>query len=179
MIGRSQVLTLRLCITALVVLGALVLAAPASANAPRSKAERQFLVEMVGHHAMAVGMAKMAKEKATHAELRTLADEIIRTQSAEIRRMRAWLRSWYDRRVSGGAMDHDAMRMLEEASGPEFEVRFMTMMSVHHVQAIERARAVRASRLHRRVRALTGDIIRAQQREILQLENWLVAWYAN
>jgi uncharacterized protein (DUF305 family) len=169
----------RLCLAAFAILGALVLAAPASANAPRSNAEREFLVDMVGHHAMAVSMAEMAKEKATHQELKTLADDIIRTQTAEIRRMRGWLKAWYDRRVTDDHMVHGDMRMLEEASGPAFEVRFTTMMSVHHTQAIERARAVRQSRLHRPVRELTGDIIRAQRREIGQLQEWLVAWYAN
>lgn len=179
MIRRFHVPAIRLAVTALALLGALVLAAPASANAPRSKAEREFLVDMVGHHAVAVSMAEMAKEKATHPDLKTLADNIIRSQTAEIRRMRRWLRSWYDRRAPDEGMSHEDMRMLEQASGPEFEVRFMAMMSVHHAQAIERARAVRRSPLHRPVRALTSDIIRAQQREIGQLQDWLVAWYAN
>lgn len=169
----------RLWLAAFALIGALVLVAPASANAPRSKAERAFLIDMVGHHAMAVSMAEIAREKATHQELKDLADDIIRTQTAESRRMRGWLKSWYDRRVAADPMAHDDMRMLEEASGPALEVRFMTMMGVHHTQAIERAGAVRRSPLHRQVRGLTGDIIRAQQREIGQLQEWLVAWYAN
>jgi uncharacterized protein (DUF305 family) len=170
-----------LVVAALVALvGALAIAAPASASGPRSKAERAFLVDMVGHHSMAVDMAEMAKEKATHQELKDMADDIIRTQTAEMTRMRAWLKRWYDREVGDHDMGHDEdMDMLEAATGAEFEVRFMAMMSVHHTQAIERARAVRSSRLHDKVRRLTRDIIRAQQREISQLQEWLVAWYAN
>lgn len=165
---------------ALAVLGALAVAAPASANAPRSKAERAFLVDMVAHHAMAVDMAEMAKEKATHQELRDLADDIIRTQTAEMDRMRKWLKAWYGRTVREHDMGHmEDMQMLEEASGPEFEVRFMAMMSVHHAQAIERAKAVRRYRLHGKVRRLTRDIVSAQEREIGQLQEWLVDWYAN
>jgi uncharacterized protein (DUF305 family) len=164
---------------ALALLGALAIAAPASANAPRSKADRAFLVDMVGHHAMAVEMAEMAKEKATHQELKDLADDIIRTQTAEMDRMRTWLKKWYGRTVGEDHMGHNEdMQMLEDASGPEFEVRFMAMMSVHHTQAIERARAVRRYRLHGKVRKLMRDIIRAQEREIGQLQEWLVAWYA-
>ena len=170
-----------LSVLAVAALAAFVITAPASANGPRSKAERAFLADMIGHHSMAVNMAEMAKEKATHPELKTLADDIIRSQTAEIRRMRGWLKSWYGRRVVDdmASMDHDDMRMLEEASGPEFEVRFMAMMSVHHTQAVERATAVRRSRLHGQVRALAGDIIRAQEKEIAQLQEWLVEWYAN
>ena len=165
---------------ALALLGMLAIAAPASANAPRSKAERAFLVDMVGHHAMAVDMAEMAKAKATHQELKDLADDIIRTQTAEMDRMRTWLKVWYGRSVAEDHMGHDEdMQMLEEATGPEFDVRFMAMMSVHHTQAVERATAVRRSRLHGKVRRLTREIISAQEREIGQFQEWLVAWYAN
>ena len=162
------------------IVAALAITAPASATGPRSKAERAFLVDMVGHHAMAVDMAEMAREKATHQEIKDLADDIIRTQTAEMDRMRAWLKSWYGRTVGDGhMMDDDDMEMLGATSGPEFEVRFMSMMSVHHTQAVERARAVRRSRLHGKTRRLTRAIISAQQREIAQLQEWLVAWYAN
>ena len=167
-------------VAAFTLLTGLAIASPASANAPRSKAERAFLVDMVGHHSMAVDMAEMAKEKATHQELKDMADDIIRSQTAEIERMRNWLRNWYDREVGGHEMGHDEdMEMLEQATGAEFEVRFMSMMSVHHTQAIERSRAVRRYPLHGRVRQQTRDIIRAQRREVAQLQEWLVAWYAN
>lgn len=165
---------------ALAILSLLAIAGPASANAPRSKAERAFLVDMVGHHQMAVDMAKMAKEKATHQELKDMADDVIRTQTAEITLMRGWLRTWYGRTVGDDHMGHhEDMQMLDEATGPEFEVRFMAMMSVHHAQAIEGARAVRHYRLHGKVRKLTRAIVTAQQREIAQMQDWLVSWYAN
>lgn len=168
-------------VAALALIGAFAIASPASANAPRSKAERAFLVDMVGHHSMAVAMAEMAKEKATHQELKDMADDIISAQTAEIERMRNWLKKWYGREVGEGhdmGNDED-MQMLEEASGPEFEVLFLSMMSVHHTAAIERARAVRRYPLHGKVRQMTRDIIRTQQAEVRQMQEWLVAWYAN
>ena len=169
-----------LVVAALAMLGAFAIASSASANAPRSKAERAFLVDMVGHHSMAVDMAEMAKEKATHQELKDMADDVIRAQTAEIERMRDWLKKWYGREVADDHMGHDEdMQMLEEASGPEFEVLFLSMMSVHHTQAIERARAVRRYPLHGKVRQLTRGIIRTQRAEVRQMQEWLVAWYAN
>jgi uncharacterized protein (DUF305 family) len=165
---------------AIMLLGVFAMATPATANAPRSKAEREFLVGMIGHHSMAVAMAEMAVEKGTHQELKAMADEIVRTQTAESRQMRRWLRSWYGRRVGEDHMGHDQdMQTLEEATGPEFEVRFMVMMSVHHAEAIAEARAVRKSRIHPQVRRLTRDIITTQGRDIEQLQDWLVDWYAN
>ena len=177
MVQRSRGRALRAI--AVAVLSMLAIAGPASATGPRSNAERDFLAEMISHHSMAVDMAEMAQEKAPHPELRTLAANIVRSQTSESQRMRRWLRAWYDRRASV-EMDHEAMQMLEQApAGPQFEVRFMAMMSVHHAQAIEMARMVRSSRLHRQVRQLTGDIIRDQEREISQMQDWLVTWYAN
>ena len=163
----------------LVIVAGAGMAVPATAAGPRSSAERSFLVDMIGHHAMAVEMAEMAKEKAAHQEIKTMADAIITSQTSEMRRMRSWLDRWYDRRVSGG-VKHDAdMMRLMDATGRAFEVRWMAMMTVHHTQAVERARAIRKSRLHAQTRKLTADIIRAQSREISQLQNWLVAWYAS
>jgi uncharacterized protein (DUF305 family) len=171
---------LALLLAAMALIAAMAMASPASANAPRSKGERAFLVDMVGHHSMAVAMAEMAKEKATHQELKDMADDIIRTQTAEMERMRRWLKRWYGREVGEHEMGHDEdMQMLEQATGAEFEVLFMSMMMVHHTQAVERARAVRRYPLHGKVRQLTRDIIRAQRREIAQLQEWLVAWYAS
>jgi uncharacterized protein (DUF305 family) len=156
MISAGLARRLVLALASLTLLAALTIPSPASASAPRSKAERAYLVDMVGHHSMAVEMAEMAQEKATHQELKDLAEDIIRTQSAEIEQMRSWLKRWYGREVG----EHD-------------------MMTVHHTQAIERSQAVRRYPLHGKVRQLTRDIIRAQRREIAQLQDWLVAWYAN
>lgn len=44
---------------------------------------------MVHHHAMAVDMAEMAQEKANRQQLKDMADDVIRTQTAEIEQMRS------------------------------------------------------------------------------------------
>jgi uncharacterized protein (DUF305 family) len=166
----------------LIAVASLVMAGPAQASKPRSKAERVFLTDMVSHHAMAVDMAEIAMERASHPELKGLAEQIIETQTAETREMRSWLKRWYGRTVEP-TMGHHEMAQIEEleaSSTPaEFEIRFMALMTMHHTQAIERARAVRQYPLHRKTRALTADIIATQQREIDQMRAWLVAWYAN
>ena len=61
-----------------------------------------------------------------------MADDVIRTQTAEIDRIGTWLEKWYRRAVDDEHMDHhEDMQVLEEATGPEFEVRFMARMSFH------------------------------------------------
>jgi uncharacterized protein (DUF305 family) len=157
----------------------LVFVPAAQATGPRPF-DRAFMTEMVSHHAMAVDMAEMALDKATHAELRETASEIVRTQTAEIREMRRWLRRWYGATVEPH-MTHQDMRDMEElenATGGAFELRFMMLMTVHHTFAIERANIARRRARHRPVRRLAKAIVRAQNREIVQFRDWAVAWYA-
>jgi uncharacterized protein (DUF305 family) len=160
----------------------LMLVPVSQASGPAGRYDRAFLTDMIGHHAMAVDMAEMAREKATHDELRQAAGEIIRTQSAEIRRMRGWLRDWYGKRRVQPELDHDEMAQMEEledATGSAFEIRFLALMTVHHTLAVERAQIALERAKHPRVRKLARAIIRAQQAEIDQFREWLVAWYAS
>jgi uncharacterized protein (DUF305 family) len=56
--------------------------------------DREFVRQMIPHHQMAVKMAQMALERATHPEIRTLAQSIITSQSAEIVQMQGWQQAW-------------------------------------------------------------------------------------
>jgi uncharacterized protein (DUF305 family) len=51
---------------------------------------KEFVRQMIPHHQMAVKMAQMVSERATHPEIRTLAESIIKSQNAEIAKMQAW-----------------------------------------------------------------------------------------
>ena len=53
-----------------------------------------FLSMMIEHHKGAVVMAKDAQARAEHAELKTLAAEIIKAQEAEIKKMTDWQAQW-------------------------------------------------------------------------------------
>jgi uncharacterized protein (DUF305 family) len=76
------------------------------------------------------------------------------------------------------AEDRAQMRELEKAEGAEFDIRFMALMTVHHTFAIERARVALRQASHTEVKRLARAITAAQNREVRQFRNWLVAWYA-
>ncbi len=57
--------------------------------------DRAFIDAMIPHHQSAIDMAKEARTKATHPEIKQLADEIIAAQQREIDQMRAWRAQWY------------------------------------------------------------------------------------
>lgn len=168
---------------ALMLIGAMALMlVPASqANGPKGAFDREYLTEMIGHHVMAVDMSEMAIDKATHPELKAAAETIIRTQTAEIKQMRIWLRKWYGKRqvsTEHGHEDMAAMDELDQARGAEFEIRFLALMTVHHTQAVVRSEVAQDRARHSRVRRLAKAIMKAQNREIDQFRNWLVDWYA-
>jgi uncharacterized protein (DUF305 family) len=56
--------------------------------------DRDFIRHMIPHHQMAVMMAQMLQNSTEKSEMKTLADDIIKSQSAEIEQMREWYSEW-------------------------------------------------------------------------------------
>lgn len=56
--------------------------------------DNAFMEAMIVHHQGAIEMAKEAKEKAKHQEIKDLAEDIISAQTKEIEQMRQWQSSW-------------------------------------------------------------------------------------
>ena len=57
--------------------------------------DREFILQMIPHHEMAIMMAGMLQASTERPEMKQLADNIIASQSREIDMMRDWLKSWY------------------------------------------------------------------------------------
>lgn len=57
--------------------------------------EIAFMEILIKHHEKAIKEARHCLDKAAHAELRSLCENIIATQSAEIAQLQAWLCQWY------------------------------------------------------------------------------------
>lgn len=57
--------------------------------------DKAFLAEMIIHHQGAITMAERALLDAKHPEIKTLAQNIITAQKAEIKQMQNWQAAWY------------------------------------------------------------------------------------
>jgi uncharacterized protein (DUF305 family) len=68
-----------------------------------------FIDMMIPHHASAVAMAQVALSRAEHPEIRTLAEDIIASQSAEIEQMRSWRDQWHPDAPAMPMMDMEQM----------------------------------------------------------------------
>jgi uncharacterized protein (DUF305 family) len=126
-----------------------------SARYPYTAADIRFMTGMVGHHAQAIAMARMAPTHGASSSIQTLAGRIINAQTDEIVLMQQWL---VDRRqpipdantmgmkMSMNGMEHvmlmpgmlseEQMKQLDAARGAEFDRLFLTFMIQHHRGAL-------------------------------------------
>jgi uncharacterized protein (DUF305 family) len=174
---------------------ALAVAAPAAAQAKTTPADRAFVREMVPHHEMAVEMAEMARMKADHRRIKTLAKSIIEDQNAEIRQLTAIRKRLNVKPLPSGHDEHEAMMRdaetlgltmdemgmdmdMDELEGAKpFDKPFIDMMITHHQGAIRMARAELDKGGNAQLRAIARAIISAQKREITDLNRWRKQWY--
>lgn len=171
---------------------------PSSSATVAADLDQAFIDMMVPHHESAVQMAMVAQERAEHDELRTLADEIIVAQDAEIAQLKQWRAAWFG---SDDTPSMDAMPLMPGMSMPgmeghamegtmdmtadieelrtaePFDLAFIDAMIVHHESAIEAAEIIQDATQRSELQTLAADIIEAQQREIEQMETWRQEWY--
>ena len=147
-------------------------AGSASSQATGNGADRAFVQDMVAHHESAVQMAQIAQRRGSSTFVKQLADDIVRTQNAELATMRN-----ADRRPAGAGvkigtlgvprgrmgMDHNAASL--NGADP-FDRAFMQMMIPHHEGALVMAEAQLRKGEDQQLKALSQAIISAQRREI-------------
>jgi uncharacterized protein (DUF305 family) len=165
------------------------------------RAELRFMEGMIDHHQMAIDMAQDCLEKASSDDLKTICQNIIDAQSAEIEQMRGWLLDWYnvdyypvpmadmEEDHSGHDMDEMAftdpammmgmMAGLNRVEGVEYDIAWAESMIDHHDDAIHMAeRLIRrvGDTGHADLKALAEKIIEDQSAEIETLESLIVEW---
>jgi uncharacterized protein (DUF305 family) len=165
-------------------IAALVLSTSVQASGPAPTRDQQqfeirFLTEMIDHHAMAVMMADLCLERATHPELRQLCHNIKEAQTEEIVTMQTWLEDWYGIEhqpdMTPGAQNR--MQKLAALSGAEFEIEFLKEMIQHHWLAVVRARQCQDRAYHPELIEMCEDIETKQLAEIELMGSWLCEWY--
>ena len=144
----------------------------ASQTAPGNGTDRAFVADMIPHHESAVDMAKIAQQRGKSEFVKNLADDIARTQNAEITTMRAIASRLDDAGVKAKdlgvpehqmGMDND-LAVLRKAD--PFDREFIDMMIPHHQGAIRMARVELAKGSSTQAKKLAEQIIAAQSREI-------------
>lgn len=130
-------------------------------------------------------MAKMAGMKTQNAELKAFAKKIIEDQEREIAQMKQWREQWYGGKPQAINMEmpgmNDSMkgmdmRKMEAASGKEFDLMFIDMMTPHHAGAVTMAKEALTKAEHPEIKTLARGIIAAQEAEIKKMQAWKTEW---
>jgi len=141
--------------------------------------DRAFAAEMIPHHESAVEMAEIAQQRGESPFVAKLADDIIRTQKAEISTLRSEDAQLAEAGVKKGklGMSMEMMGMgmdtAELKTATPFDDAFIRMMVPHHKGAIDMAEVELAKGSDPRLKALARAIIDAQQREIDEMTRQL------
>jgi uncharacterized protein (DUF305 family) len=61
----------------------------------QQQVDQHFIQMMIPHHQGAIDMANLALTKATHPDLKKLAENVKTSQSKEIQEMKSWYKKWY------------------------------------------------------------------------------------
>ena len=137
--------------------------------------DRAFVAEMIPHHQSAVEMAEIALKRGESPFVKGLAEDIVRTQKAEIQTLRREDAQLAEAGVKKGALGVPAhmMGMSEDTAQLKtvtpFDDPFIKMMVPHHKGAIEMAKVELAKGSDPELKALAQEIIDAQQREIEEM----------
>ncbi|MDX2001392.1 MAG: DUF305 domain-containing protein [Chitinophagales bacterium] len=141
-----------------------------------------FAAMMKMHHEGAIEMAELEKASGDDSQLKTMAQNIIDAQTAEIAMLDAWLGD----NPTVGSMDMDFMQEMEDMNGEmdrqadlqiitgDVDEDFATLMIIHHQSAVDMASAYLHHGTDTQLSQMARDIKSAQPAEIEALQNWLL-----
>lgn len=148
-----------------------------------------FARDMMTHHAQAVDMATLLRDRTADPALKQFALDIMLTQQGQIGQMRGWLDSWghpvastgpamawmgmpTTGRMPGMASPEDLNR-LRNLSGEEADGLFLQLMIVHHRAGVAMGEAILSRTDRSEVRALAQSIVAAQAGEVAFMQELL------
>jgi uncharacterized protein (DUF305 family) len=150
-----------------------------------------FARDMMVHHAQAVEMAEIVRDRTDNPQIRTLATDIALTQQAQIGQMQGWLEvwglpptgtekpmAWMGHPMEGpmpGMATQEEIDRLRELPPDKGDELFLRLMIPHHEAAIPMARAVIERGDEPQVELFAKKVIAAQQAEIENTQEMLNA----
>ncbi|MHA7294233.1 DUF305 domain-containing protein [Arthrobacter sp. HLT1-21] len=162
-----------------------------------NSADAGFARDMQAHHAQAVEMSRLVRDRTNNEVVRTIAYDVAMTQQHQIGQMYAWLEEWglpqssagpnmawmagsMDHGTEGGMLRDDGLMPgmatpgqiaeLSDASGAEAEHLYLTLMITHHTAGADMAQAGAELVQESRVRVAAEKMMAAQVAEIAAME---------
>lgn len=202
--GRAVLVVVVLAALALGALGGALLARqPVLTAAPEGSVDAGFARDMPVHHAQAVELAVLVRDRSTDEEVRTVALDILLTQQNQIGQMAGWLSTWglpaaasdapmawmsdgehghagESAEASGyaampGWVSREDLARLTAATGTDADRLFLQLMIPHHEGGVAMAEYAVEHARRPQVVALATTIVRSQERELVALQDMLAA----
>jgi uncharacterized protein (DUF305 family) len=161
----------------------------ASQPPSNDSAEAGFARDMIVHHAQAVQMAEIVRDKTKSDSMRLLASDISLTQQAQIGIMQGWLGAWVlpltGSEPAMAWMGHPTEGLMPGMATPEeidqlsklppdrADVLFLRLMIAHHQAAIPMAQAILERTDEPEVKQLARSIELAQRAEIENMKTMI------
>jgi uncharacterized protein (DUF305 family) len=185
--------------------GALLARQPVLTAAAEGSVDAGFARDMQAHHAQAVELAVLVRDRSTDEEVRTVALDILLTQQNQIGQMAGWLSTWglpaaaSDVPMAWMTGDHahesaaastpsgegyaampgwvsrEDMARLTAATGTDADRLFLELMIPHHQGGVEMAQYAVEHARRPQVAALARTIVTSQERELTVLQDMLAA----
>ena len=160
-----------------------------NATPGEDSADAGFARDMSVHHAQAVEMAEIVRDKTQSEEIRLMTADLALTQQGQIGRMQGWLDAWNlpvtgtepamswmghptEGRMPGMASPEEIER-LQNAPPEEADRIFLQLMIPHHQAAVPMAQAVIERSDRPEVDNLAGAIAASQKGEIETMKEML------
>lgn len=203
--GRAALVVAAVALLAVgALVGALLARQPALAAAAEGSVDAGFARDMQAHHAQAVELAVLVRDRSTDEEVRTVALDILLTQQNQIGQMAGWLSTWGLPAASSeapmawmagehghatatpddGATGYAAMpgwvsradlARLTAAEGTDADRLFLELMIPHHEGGVAMAEHAVEQARRPQVVALARTIVASQERELTVLHDMLDA----
>jgi uncharacterized protein (DUF305 family) len=172
-------------------------AKPDATRYPFTEADVHFVSGMIGHHAQAITMARLAETHTTSTSIKTLAGRVINAQQDEITIMQQWLKDRGQQvpepsrtgvKMTMNGMTHEMsmpgmlteaqLKQLDDARGKRFDELFLRFMIQHHQGAVTMVKelfSTRGAGLDETVFKLASDVNVDQTTEINRMQQMLFA----
>lgn len=143
--------------------------------------DAEFATMMIEHHQGAIDMANIEIKSGTDQTLKTMAQNIITSQTAEIQKFKSILASHKENIISGDhpelmeSMNNMSAKMNAMKVTGNVDKDFAMMMKVHHEGAVEMSKGELGDGKQVELKNLAQQIIEEQNKEIKELSQWLAA----
>lgn len=136
--------------------------------------DQRYLNGVIAHHLTAIDLARQALEKSHREEIRTLAEEIIKSDEASIKQLMTYKQKWY--KDSRNVGDFEKINLGD--NDKRFDLRFLNALITHHIEAIDTAKEISTKSTRVEVLNLADEITQNLGENKLVLEQFRKDWYA-